>query len=130
MSEYQDQYQKQTPTNYHNATSVASRDDLDRTKKSHRYKKAIFDHICIHGTHGATCDEIEQRLGLLHQTASCYITCLTREGQIQASGQTRAARSGRQVTVWTRKFRPAAPVPAKEQPDLFQVKPTYRTEVF
>lgn len=129
MSEYQEQYQRPTPTNYGNAASVASRDELDRAKKATRYKRAIYEHICLYGTQGATCDEIERRLGLLHQTASCYITCLTREGLIEASGQTRAARSGRQVTVWVRKFKPAQSAQKTEQPDLFHVKPTYRTEV-
>ena len=129
MNDYQEQYQRPTPTNYGSETSVASRNDLDRAKKGLKYKRMIYEHICLYGTYGATCDEIEHRLGLLHQTASCYITCLTREGLIEASGQTRAARSGRNVTVWTRKFKPAQPVPAAEQPDLFKVKPTFRTEV-
>ena len=129
MNDYQEQYQRPTPTNYGNAASVASRDELDRAKRGARYKRAIYEHICLYGTQGATCDEIERRLGLLHQTASCYITCLTREGLIEASGQTRAARSGRQVTVWVRKFKPTQTQKNAEQKELFQAKPTFRAEM-
>lgn len=118
-----------TPTNYATPTSVASRDALDATHKSNRYRQAIYEHICLQGTHGATCDEVEVRLGIRHQTASCFITVLQKQGAIEASGQTRQARSGRQVTVWTRKFIPADPAPViPEQPDLFHVKPTFRKE--
>ena len=114
-----------TPTNYATPTSVASRDVLDATHKSNRYRQAIFDQICLQGTHGATCDEIEVRLGIRHQTASCFISVLKDKGMIVASGATRPARSGRNVTVWTRKF---SGVVAPTNEDLFQVKPTFRKE--
>lgn len=133
MSDYQEAYQKTTPTNRESQTSVASRDKLDRSGRARRYKAMIFDHICLYGHHGATCDEIEQRLNIIHQTASCYIRVLAMEGQIEASGQTRESRFGRKVTVWTRKFRPtttqSAATPVK-QDDLFQVKPSFKREDF
>lgn len=116
---------EQTPTNYGSATSVASRDALDATHKSNRYRQMIYEQICLNGTHGATCDEIEVKLGIRHQTASCFISVLKDKGMIVASGQTRPARSGRNVTVWTRKF---STIAVPNEAELFQVKPTFRKE--
>ena len=116
-----------TPTNYDSAASVASRDALDATHKSNRYKQAIYEQICLQGTHGMTCDEVEFKLGIRHQTASCFISVLKDKGEIVASGITRPARSGRNVTVWVRKF---SSVVKPETPELFCVKPTFRTEAF
>lgn len=50
----QEQYQRPTPTNHGNQASVASRDELDRAKKGTRYKRAIYEHICLYGTQGST----------------------------------------------------------------------------
>jgi hypothetical protein len=47
----------------------------------------------------ATCDEIEQRLGMTHQTASACINKLMRCGIVRANG-TRPTRSGRAARVW------------------------------
>lgn len=47
----------------------------------------------------ATCDEIEARLNLTHQTASASINGLMRHGAIVASGA-RPTRSGRAARVW------------------------------
>jgi hypothetical protein len=47
----------------------------------------------------ATCDEIETRLNLTHQTASASINGLMRHGAIVASGA-RLTRSGRAARVW------------------------------
>jgi len=116
----------QTPTNYATPTSVTSRDALDATHKNNRYRKAIFEQICLQGIHGMTCDEIELKLGIRHQTASCFISVLKDKGMIVASGKTRPARSGRNVTVWTRVF---SGIVKQETQELFNVKPTFRTEV-
>jgi predicted ArsR family transcriptional regulator len=113
----------QTPTNYATPTSVLSRDALDATHKSNRYRQMIYEQICLQGTNGMTCDEIEVRLGIRHQTASCFISVLKDKGMIVASGQTRPARSGRNVTVWTRKF---SGVVAPSTSELFPVKPTFK----
>jgi hypothetical protein len=46
-----------------------------------------------------TCDEIEQRLDMSHQSTSAAINKLMREGIIRANGQ-RPTRSGRMARVW------------------------------
>lgn len=46
-----------------------------------------------------TCDEIEQRLGMTHQSASAAINKLMRCGIVRANG-TRPTRSGRSARVW------------------------------
>ena len=47
----------------------------------------------------ATCDEIEQRLEMTHQSASAAINQLMRAGAIVANGS-RKTRSGRSARVW------------------------------
>lgn len=47
----------------------------------------------------ATCDEMEQRLELTHQTCSAAINALMRAGAIRANGS-RPTRSGRRARVW------------------------------
>jgi hypothetical protein len=47
----------------------------------------------------STCDEIEQRLEMTHQSASAAINKLMRCGVIRAHGQ-RPTRSGRMARVW------------------------------
>lgn len=51
---------------------------------------------------GATCDYVEQELGLRHQTASARIRELFLAGRIESIG-TRATRSGRMANVWRQK---------------------------
>jgi hypothetical protein len=51
---------------------------------------------------GATCDEIEEELGLKHQTASARVRELSQRGLIVDSGDRRPTRSGRQAIVWVR----------------------------
>lgn len=46
-----------------------------------------------------TCDELEQRLELTHQTASAAVNALMRSGAIVADGS-RPTRSGRSARVW------------------------------
>lgn len=48
----------------------------------------------------ATCEEVENRLGLSHQTCSARIRYLALKGLIVDTGQTRTNRSGRQAIVW------------------------------
>lgn len=54
----------------------------------------------------ATCDELEQRLSLSHQTCSASVNSLMKSGLIVADGK-RPTRSGRKATVW-RVFVPAS----------------------
>tara|TARA_A100001035_G_scaffold233752_1_gene196582 strand:+ start:157 stop:480 length:324 start_codon:yes stop_codon:yes gene_type:complete len=51
---------------------------------------------------GATDDEIEQALGMRHQTASARRRELVLIGLVMDSGERRATRSGRTATVWVR----------------------------
>ena len=51
-------------------------------------------------TDGLTTDEIEQRLGLNHQTASPRVWELHKRGLIGDSGKRRKTRSGRQARVY------------------------------
>lgn len=112
----------ETPTNYRNQNSVESRNELDRTGRGKEYKRKIYEHICLQGMRGATCDELEQRLNIIHQTASCYVTVLKRENMIEEIQERRLSRFGRKVAVYVRAVpKPAADVPT-EQKDLFQVR--------
>lgn len=49
---------------------------------------------------GATDDECEQALGMLHQNASARRRGLVLKGLVVDSGRTRKTRSGRSATVW------------------------------
>jgi hypothetical protein len=59
----------------------------------------LYDYVCLSSC-GATCDEIEVSLGLLHQSASAEIRKLVLLGKLSDSGQRRRTRSGRTATVW------------------------------
>jgi len=52
---------------------------------------------------GATCEELEIRLGLSHQTASAAITALVKKGILVDSGERRTTRSGRKARVYVRR---------------------------
>lgn len=47
-----------------------------------------------------TCDEIEERTGLLHQTASATLTALKNAGKIARTPEKRPTRTGRNAFVW------------------------------
>lgn len=47
----------------------------------------------------ATCDELEQRLELTHQTASAAVNALMRARSVVANGS-RPTRSGRRARIW------------------------------
>lgn len=49
---------------------------------------------------GLTCDEIEIRLELTHQTCSPRVNELMRSGRIRDSGVRRKTRGGRNAAVW------------------------------
>jgi len=55
------------------------------------------------GETGCTCDEIEQKLGLAHQTASARLRELSMKQHIVDSGIKRKTRSGRNAIVWVLK---------------------------
>jgi len=52
------------------------------------------------GNAGATCDDIEYCLGMLHQTASARIYELRRMCLLVDSGWRRLTRSGRKAAIW------------------------------
>lgn len=60
----------------------------------------ILAELQVRGTTGGTCDEIEQAMGLSHQTASARIRELNMKSRIFDSGLRRRTRSGREAIVW------------------------------
>jgi len=54
----------------------------------------------LRGSMGATCDELEQAMGLSHQTASARLREMNLKGQVVDSGERRPTRSGRAAIVW------------------------------
>ncbi len=50
---------------------------------------------------GATCDEIEIRIGMIHQSVSARISGLAAAGLIRDSGEKRPTQRGRGAIVWT-----------------------------
>jgi len=63
-------------------------------------QRKVLEFVVDRGPHGATCDEVEQDLGLLHQTASARVSELYGKGYLQDSQRTRLTRSGRKAIVW------------------------------
>lgn len=60
----------------------------------------ILTEIQIRGSAGATCDELEQALGLSHQTASARIREMNLKRTLRDSGQRRMTRTLRKAIVW------------------------------
>lgn len=80
----------------------------------------VLQHIGKIGAFGATDDEVEFALDMLHQTASARRRTLVMREQLVDSGITRKTRSGRPATVWViPQFGPLAlglPAPARRGP--------------
>ena len=87
---------KATNTTYRN-TSQAAFESFDEDTVSGQMHR-VFVHI--KRTDGATCWEIEQALGILHQTASARIRKLFKDGNLMDTGLRRATGSGRMAIVW------------------------------
>ena len=49
---------------------------------------------------GATCDEVESDIGMIHQSASARIRGLVKMGLLRESGSRRKTRRGRLAIVW------------------------------
>ena len=60
----------------------------------------VLLHVLGQGEHGATCDEVEQALGLSHQTASARVHELAQLGDLVDSGHRRKTRSNRNAAVY------------------------------
>lgn len=69
-------------------------------KDSGRLRMMVFNDIRRAGKNGRTCDEIEARLELRHQTASARVNELMRAERIVDSGARRKTRSNRNAVVW------------------------------
>lgn len=80
----------------HRDTSVAA--GLSMVGRTGPIAKFIYGRIAF--MEGCTCDEIEQDLGLSHQTASARINELMGLSLITDRGQRRPTRSGRKAIVW------------------------------
>jgi len=107
--------EKRVPTYNQVETSRDSRDLLDR--KKNEYRRKIFEEIKRHG--GMTCDELEISMELRHQTASCFIRVLTKEGLLRATDERRRTRTGRGAIVWKVVEPPPAGPPV--QKNLFEI---------
>jgi hypothetical protein len=78
-------------------TSIAVFESLDPELTARR-EQQILKYIKARG--GATCWEIENALGLLHQSASSTITRLRKGGHLVDTGERRPTNTGRMATVW------------------------------
>ena len=66
-----------------------------------RLERNVLNILRAFDPHGLTCDELEERTGLLHTTASARLHSLHRKkGMIRDSGIRRKTRSGRSAVVW------------------------------
>src|SRR5262245_5062830 len=83
-------------------TSADAADSLDDGILT-RLRAKVFAVIDARGERGATCDEIEQALGLRHQTAGARIRELVLGGFVADTGKRRTTRSGRPARI----YRPA-----------------------
>ena len=63
-------------------------------------KARVLNFIATCADHGATDDEVEECLGMLHQNASARRRGLCLAGLVVDSGKTRKTRSNRSATVW------------------------------
>lgn len=77
-----------------NANSTEALKDLDTAT----IRAAIKRYIESQGGEGATCEEIEEALGLSHQTASARCSELKKWGDVREYG-TRKTKSGRSAGV-------------------------------
>jgi hypothetical protein len=60
----------------------------------------VLEAVKAAGLAGLTCDEVEQRLSMTHQTASARVHELAKLEAIVDSGRKRKTRSGRGAVVW------------------------------
>jgi hypothetical protein len=84
--------------NYHGGDpySAAAHESIKTRKR--RDQEAIFQFVRAAGGRGATCEEVEEGLGLSHQTASARVSELRRDGRLAEIGR-RSTRSGRPARV-------------------------------
>lgn len=71
-----------------------------KSESAHTDETRVLLFIRDQGEWGATDDEIENRLGMLHQNASARRRGLVLKSAVKDSGKRRPTRSGRAATVW------------------------------
>jgi hypothetical protein len=91
-------YGGRAPSVRGSGTSEAAAERKLPTKDSDEGRVLAF--IVASGVRGATNDEIEVALGMLHQNASARTRTLVLKGRVRNSGVTRQTRSRRQASVW------------------------------
>lgn len=64
-----------------------------------RLRRLVVAYVRTCGEAGATCDEVEEALGLAHQTASARITEAKALGELRRTDDRRPTRSGRNAAV-------------------------------
>src|SRR5262245_19853296 len=91
-------YRGHAPSVRGSRTSVAAAEAKEPTKATD--EGLVLRFLVRRGMDGATNDEIERELGLIHQNASARTRTLVLKGYVRDSGVTRATRTGRQAIVW------------------------------
>ena len=83
---------------------ATSREAYRRISKAQVMRESIMSFIRERGAVGSTCDEAQEALGLLAQTASARFTELAREGRIVSGHAKRPTRAGCGALVWVAKL--------------------------
>jgi len=98
----------------HVATSIEA---FDRTPRAADHRRILAALAAM--PDGATSAEIEEAIGMLHQTASARLNDLWRAGLIDRRGDRRNTPTGRAAYVWRlqEQVADATPVPSAAPPD-------------
>ena len=74
-------------------------------------KARVLEYLTMCGSEGATDDEIEVALSMIHQTASSTRRGLVKDGEVVNAGRRRVTRTGRGATVWIVRHANRTPTP-------------------
>ena len=87
--------------NYHGGADT-SEQAFNETPKAIRYqiRMRVLSAIRDAGDHGLTCDELETKTGIAHQSASARITELKEGLLIRDKGERRRTKNGRLARVY------------------------------
>jgi predicted transcriptional regulator len=85
--------------NYHggNGYSILANESIREAKV--RLRNMVVAYVAEQDEYGATSDEVEQGLGMSHQTISARLTEAKALGMVEDSGMKRKTRSGRNACV-------------------------------
>lgn len=84
-----------------NATDTSQAAAASVANDTETVRNHVWSYVRSTGLLGATCDDVEQRLGLRHQTASARLWELNHKlGLIGDSGRRRPTTTGRRAIVW------------------------------